>query len=239
MYEVRVHEEVFSRHPSFRRGIVLARRIDNHGPSAELEAMLAGAIEAAAAHPVDLKADPRILAWLQAHQAFGSNPNKFPPAHCSLLKRVQKGGARIPFISKVVAIMNYCSITGITPVGGDDVRNAGSSLVLRPATGTESFVPLDAPDTREQPNPGEIVYVVEESGEIMCRRWNWRNGFNTRITEDTDVIVMNIDGIGEGNEGNTLAIRDKVAELLTRFCGAETTTSLLGPTQQSYRFELD
>ena len=231
-----VHEKVFQAYPSFRRGIVIARNLDNHGKSEELEKLLLEAVKKAGENPVDLKEDPRITCWLAAHQGFSSNPNKFPPAQCSLLKRVQKPGSMIPFISKIVAIMNLCSITGITPVGGDDLDSAGTSLELRYAEGNESFTPLDAPDTRENPYPGEIIYVVPETGEVMCRRWNWRNGYITRITEETKTLVMNIDGLGEDNEANTLLIRDRVAELLRNYCGAETETSLLSPDNGRYSF---
>lgn len=238
MREVRVQEKIFREYPGFRRGIVVASNIQNQGPSQELEGQLYQAIEDAAKRPVDLKADPRMTVWLDAHRLFGSNPNKFPPAHTALLKRVQKTGARIPFINKVVAIMNVNSITGVTPVGGDDLDRAGTCLELRYATGEETFTPLGQPETKEHPDPGEIVYVVPESGEVMCRRWNWRNGHLTRITEETRTIVMNIDGLGEGNESMILATRDRVAMMLETYCVAETMTTLLSPSQPSYTFSV-
>ena len=238
MPEIRIHEKIFNEFPTFRRGIVLAVNLKNDGHSAELEAMIDEAISHAAAEPVDIKTDPRTIVWIEAHRQFGSNPNKFPPAHCALLKRVQKKGTKIPFINKIVAIMNYNSITGITPVGGDDVIRAGGTLELRPAEGNETFVPLGNPEKSEHPEPGEIIYVVSESGDVMCRRWNWRNGHNTRITEDTQAIVMNIDGLGEDNEPKTIATRDRVAEMLETFCQADTTTTLLSPSQPTWSFEI-
>ncbi len=236
MIEVRVQDRVFAEFPAFRRGIVFASGMDNRGGSAELEALLARALEARAAAPVDLAADPRVLAWTEAHRKFGSNPNKFPPAHIALLKRVQKGGARIPFINKVVAVMNICSLDAVAPVGGDDA--AGGALELRHADGSESFTPLGEPETVEHPFDGEVIYVVAGTAEVMCRRWNWRNGHKTRITEETRSIIMNIDGMGEGREAETVVTRDRVAELLVRFCGAAVSTGLLSPSQPSLRFEL-
>lgn len=235
MIEVRVHEQVFAEFPAFRRGIVFADGLDNRGSSPELELLLRQAVEEKARKPVDLAGDMRVLAWLEAHRRFGSNPNKFPPAHCSLLKRVQRPDARVPFINKVVAIMNICSLEAVAPVGGDEV--AGSCLELRRADGTESFTPLGEPQKVEHPFAGEVIYVVAETADVMCRRWNWRNGHNTRITEETRTVVMNIDGIGEGCEAATLATRDRVAELLGRTCGAGVQTGLLSPGQQTLRFE--
>jgi DNA/RNA-binding domain of Phe-tRNA-synthetase-like protein len=141
-------------------------------------------------------------------------------------------------INKVVAIMNYNSIIDAIPVGGDDVAKAGETLELRFADGTESFTPLGNPETVEHPDPGEIIYVVTESGEVMCRRWNWRNGHKTRITEDTQIIVMNIDGLGEDSESRTVTTRDRVREMLEEFCRADTVTTMLSPSQPSYDFDI-
>ena len=119
MIDIRIHPKIFENHPTFRRGIVIARNLNNQGHSPELEKQLNRAIGLAAEAPIDIKTDPLATDWNEAHRQFGSNPNKFPPAHCALLKRVQKPGARLPFINKVVAIMNINSIEARTPVGGD------------------------------------------------------------------------------------------------------------------------
>jgi DNA/RNA-binding domain of Phe-tRNA-synthetase-like protein len=238
MTEIRIHKNLFQEYPTFRRGIVVAKNVHNHGHSQELEATLNQAIAQAAQQPIDLKTDIRTIVWDQAHRQFGSNPNKFPPAHCALLKRVQKPGVRIPFINKVVAIMNYNSIIDVLPVGGDDVIQAGGSLELCYANGNETFTPLGNPENIEHPDPGEIIYVVSELGEVMCRRWNWRNGHKTRVTEDTQTIVMNIDGLGEGCEATTIITRERVAEMLKKFCQADTITTMLSPAQPSFQFDI-
>jgi lysyl-tRNA synthetase class 2 len=238
MTEIRIHAKIFEEYPTFRRGIVIARNMDNQGHSRELEALLHETIAQAAQQPIDLKADPRTTTWNDAHRQFGSNPNKFPPAHCALLKRVQKQGARIPFINKVVAIMNINSIRDATPVGGDDVMRAGGSLALRYADGSETFSPLGSPDIVEQPVPGEVIYVIPESKEVMCRRWNWRNGHKSRIAEDTQIIVMNIDGLGEDSQARSIDTRDCVAQMLAAYCQAEVDTTLLSSSQPTYQFEL-
>ena len=237
MSEIRIHREIFESYPSFRRGIVIATKMRNGGPSEELETMLMQVIAQAAENPIDVKVDPRTTAWMEAHRLFGSNPNKYMPAHCALLKRVQRAGAQIPFINKAVAIMNYNSIKDIIPVGGDDLTRTGGTPELRYADGSETFIPLGNPETIEHPDPGEIIYVVSESREVMCRRWNWRNGHKTRITEKTETIVMNTDGLGEDSEAKALATRDRVAKMLEAFCQAVVTTTLLSPSQPSYRID--
>lgn len=238
MPEIRIHPKIFEEYPTFRRGIVIAGNMDNRSHNNELEDLLNRAIAQAAQQPIDLKADPRTMVWSEAHRRFGSNPNKFPPAHCALLKRVQKPGAGIAFINKVVAIMNINSIQDVTPVGGDDVARAKGSLELRYAHGSENFTPLGSPDSSEHPVSGEVIYLVPESNEVMCRRWNWRNGHHTRIAEDTRVIVMNIDSLGEDSEKRAIATRDQVAQMLETYCQAEVTTTLLSPKKPRYPFNL-
>lgn len=235
---IKVEESLFRDFPSFRRGLVLAVELKNQGPSPELEDRLNEALAYAVHHPVDLKADFRVVAWNEAHRRFGSNPNKFPPAHAALLKRVQKGGVHLPFINKVVAAMNYNSIADCIPVGGDDVERAGKRLSLRRATGEEIFAPLGAPEVQERPNPGEVIYVAEDSGEVMCRRWNWRNGHGTRITEETGIMVMNVDGLGEKSEQRAVETRDRVAQMLETHCRAQTTVALLTPSQPLWSFDI-
>jgi lysyl-tRNA synthetase class 2 len=238
MIEIKIHKKIFEDFPTFRRGIVIAKDIQNSGHSQRLEVLLKEAIRSAAGQPIDLKIDFHTKVWNDTYRMFGSNPNKYPPAHCALLKRVQKKGARIPFISKVVTIMNYNSILNKIPVGGDDANRAAGNMGLCYADGSETFIPLGDPDKIEHPEPGEIIYMVEQNKDVMCRRWNWRNGHTTRITEDTKVIVMNIDGLGEDSEDRSIAARDNVAGMLEEFCQAKVITTLLSPSQPFYKFEI-
>ena len=238
MIETRISAQIFEKFPGFRRGIVFARNMQNTGSSQELESLLNEALEQAASAPVDLKVDPRTKVWQDTYRALGVNPNKFPPAHLALLKRVQKPGARIPFINKVVAIMNINSIRDATPVGGDDAIRANGSLELRYADGSENFTPLGSPDSNAHPDAGEVIYVVPESNMVMCRRWNWRNGHQTRIAEDTRVIVMNIDSLGQDSESRAVATRDRVAQMLEAYCQAEVIPTLLSPEHPSYPLNL-
>jgi DNA/RNA-binding domain of Phe-tRNA-synthetase-like protein len=233
-----VGEQIFEKFPSFRRGIVVARKMNNRGSSRELETLLNEALAGAAAAPIHLTADPRTAVWNETYRELGCNPNKFPPAHLALLKRIQKPGVSLPFINKAVAIMNENSIRGVLPVGGDDLHRAGETLALRPAEGSERFTPLNDPDKIEHPDPGEIIYVVAETREVMCRRWNWRNGFQTRITEETEAMVMNIDGLGDDSEKRTVFIRDRVALMLEQYCSAEVETALLTPAAPFFLFDL-
>ncbi|MGD8666192.1 MAG: hypothetical protein PVG17_09605 [Desulfobacterales bacterium] len=47
---------------------MIARNLDNHGHSPELEDWLNRAIGLAAENPIDLKTDPLAAAWSEAHR---------------------------------------------------------------------------------------------------------------------------------------------------------------------------
>ena len=177
--------------------------------------------------------DPRTAAWNETYRELGCNPKKFPPAHLALLKRIQKPGAAIAFINKAVAIMNDNSIRSVLPVGGDDLLRAGEILELRFADGDEQFTPLMI--RREPSSRGEYLHGCgDPRGHLPA--WNWRNGFQTRITEETQAMVMNIDGLGEDSQKRAIAVRDRVARMLEKYCNAEVETALLMPSEPFFRF---
>ena len=236
MGSIIIADEIFEKFPSFRRGIVIARNMKNKTEDNELYEMLKKTLSDRFENPVDLESDSRITDWKEAHRVFNSNPNKFPPAHIALIKRIQKKKTEIPFINSVVAVMNIVSIQNILPVGGDDIIAPDSTFKLGISDGSESFIPLGMPDKDERPDAGEVIYLISETKDVMCRRWNWRNGDKTKINGNTSNIIMNIDAIGEGSEARALKARDIVAELLEKYCGAETEKTLLSPEMRKYPF---
>jgi hypothetical protein len=50
MTDIRIAPQIFEDHPTFRRGIVIAKNINHQGHSAALEDLLKGAIEQAPGH---------------------------------------------------------------------------------------------------------------------------------------------------------------------------------------------
>lgn len=171
-----------------------------------------------------------VKAWDKAHAKFGSDPNKFPPSIKSLLKRIQKGGG-FPFINSAVALFNYISIKYLIPCGGDDVDKIEGNLHLGFAKGNEVFTPLGTGE-QESPESGEVIYYDDQTLNVMCRRWNWRNGDFTKITEETKKIVINIDGIGPVSQSLIEEARGELAKLLVEQCRSELTTNYLDKDNQ-------
>ena len=62
----------------------------------------------------------------------------------------------------------------------------GGNLYLKFADGNEKFVALGGTE-EENPKQGEVVYADDK--EVLCRRWNWRESDNTKLTEETKVVT--------------------------------------------------
>ena len=223
MRKVRIEESLFEKFPSFKRGIIMVKNIDNAKENVEIQKLLEKQIELRGKE--DNLGHDFVREWDNVHRKFNSNPNKYPPSVKSLLKRVQKGNS-IPFINSAVALFNYISLKYFIPCGGDDFDSIKGNAVLGFATGEEKFVAIGKEKT-ETPDKGEVIYYDDESLNVMCRKWNWRNGKFSIITENSKRIVINLDGVGPISEEYIKEARDEMVSLLRTFCGAEITVDLL------------
>jgi len=218
-----IDQEVFEQFPDFKRGLVVVTDIQNAPQNEAIQLLLNNAIEMNVGK--NSVAHEFVKAWDEVHARFGSNPNKYPPSIKSLLKRIDKGGT-VPFINSVVALFNYISIKYLVPCGGDDVDRVEGNLRLGPATGNELFIPIGGGD-QENPKRGEVILFDDKTMNVLCRRWNWRNGDFTKITEGTKRLVINVDGVGPVSRTTIEQARDELAKLLIEQCGARLSTDLL------------
>jgi len=233
MQKIIVDEALFNQYPDFKRGIIVVTYIENNTSNEYIKALLDNEIKnRMGTNCVDYEP---VKAWSDAHSKFGSNPNKFPPSIKSLLKRIQSGSG-FPFINSVVALFNYISIKYLIPCGGDDTDKIEGNLRLGFSNGNEFFIPLGSVE-QETPLQGEVIYYDDITLNVMCRRWNWRNGDFTKITEHTKQLVINIDGIGSVSLSIIESARDELAKLLIENCNAQLKTGLLD--MDNHEFELN
>ena len=224
-----VDGEIFQHFPRYIRAIVVAKGINNHGVDAEVEEMLRGAearCEALFAQE-NLTSHPRIASWRKAYKALKMRPGKNYSSVEALARRA-RGGSPLPYINTLVALMNGFSLQHLVPCGGDDLDAAHEDLMLRLAIGDERWVPLGQEEV-SHPESGEAVYV--DAQQVLCRRWNWRQGDGTKITPDTGNVLVNIDCLPpvEAEEAGTLVV--ELADLIDRFCGGSVQHYLLTASQ--------
>ena len=224
-----VSEEVLTKFPDYVRGVVIARGIDNRGEKRQLVALLQEAVQKATQDESlqDIKNHPRIAPWRQAYADFGTNPNKF---YCSIesLGRRARRGDQLPYINTLVALFNYFSLKHIVPSGGDDLTSVDGDLRLILARGDEPFTPLGS-ETIEYPPAGEVIYF--DNSKVMCRRWNWRQGDQTKLSPATSNVAINVDCLPPVAKDEAKALTGELAELVREFCGGEVKYFLLDATQ--------
>jgi len=234
MKKIIIDQDIFDQFPDFKRGIIIVHNIENALGNKRIKKPLNREIENKIG--TNCLEHEFVKTWDDVHLKFGSNPNKFPPSIKSLLKRIQKAGG-FPFINSVVALFNYISIKYLIPCGGDDVDKIEGNFHLGFANGNESFIPLGGKD-KDNPESGEVIYYDDKTLNVMCRRWNWRNGDFSKITENTKKIVINIDGIGPISQSLIEEARDKLAELLNEQCKASLETDLIDKNRQEIDLHL-
>jgi len=220
-----VSKEVFAKFPNYIRGVVIARGVDNHGEKPRLIELL-GEVVAKATQDESLqeiKSHPRIASWRQAYTDFGTNPNKFYCSIESLARRARRGD-QLPYINTLVALFNYFSLKHMVPSGGDDLKMADGDLRLTLAKGDEPFTPLNS-EAIEYPPAGEVIYI--DNNKVMCRRWNWRQGDQTKLTPETANVAINVDCLPPVAKGEAGAITEELAGLVREFCGGEVKYLLL------------
>lgn len=223
-----IEEEVFRLFPQFCRRIIIATGIDNSRPSQEAEQLLREQeTKLREDSSIDLATHPRLAAWKDAYRLFGANPNKFTPSIVFLAKQV-KSGKSIRSISPAVDVFNIISMRHLIPCGGDDMSSIEGDATLGCARGDETFAPIFKPEESEHPETGEVVYVNRLTGRVMCRRWNWRNGDFSKLTDTTARLAINVDGMAPSIGREELALAaESLKELLLRFCGGNATIHCL------------
>lgn len=191
-----VAPEVFALRPDYRALLLAVSGIKAGGPSdATSEAYLQTA-EATARGLVAktaLNDLPHVAAWREAYKGFGAKPNKTRNSLEALTRRITPT-AGLPRVNRLTDIYNAVSVKHQIPLGGEDLdRYQGPPRCIR-ATGEEKFETKDRGEAVvEHPDKGEVVWC-DDAG-VTCRRWNWRQGPRTALTEETTSVLFICDAL--------------------------------------------
>ncbi len=184
---LQVAPDVAALRPDFVALAVLVSGVTNGPTTRDSDAWLREAEAAAAAD-----GHPHVAAWRDAYRAFGAKPQRTGSSVDALTARALSG--QLPRVNWLVDLYNAVSVAHVLPVGGEDADRFVGALRLVRAVGTEPFdtVKGGAPVT-EMPSPGEVVWA-DEAG-VTCRRWNWRQGTRTRLTESTTRVLFLLEAL--------------------------------------------
>ncbi|KAJ5692814.1 Phenylalanyl-tRNA synthetase [Penicillium macrosclerotiorum] len=188
-----VAPEIFQLRPDYRALLIVVEGIPP-GPSDEFsEALL---------HDAELTVKqllskspivdfPHIAAWRDTYKAFGAKPNKTRNSLEALTRRAEAG---LPRVNRLTDIYNAVSVKNQIPLGGEDLEKYNGAPLLVRATGEEPFLTFSGGEPQmELAAPGEPIWC-DETG-ITCRRWNWRQGPRTALTDETTRVLFILDAL--------------------------------------------
>ncbi|MGW2861143.1 B3/B4 domain-containing protein [Streptomyces sp. NPDC001205] len=209
-----VSEDVLAVAPGFTHVAVEASGLVNAPSDAASSALLddaarrlAGRLVGRAPHE-----DPHMAAWRAAYTAFGSKPNRTRNSAEALARRAAAEGG-LPRVNRLVDVYNAISVAHLVPVGGEDTDHIRGTMRLVRATGEESFHTVAGGEAViEHPDAGEVVWCDDEG--VTCRRWNWRQGVRTRLTEESVNALFLLEGMAP--HCDLVAAGAELAELLEK-----------------------
>lgn len=98
-------------------------------------------------------------------------------------------------MNRLADIYNAVSVKYQIPLGGEDLEKyVGAPRLIR-ADGTERFEVKEKGEVvTEYPEEGEVVWANDE--DVTCRRWNWRQGPRTALSDATRSALFICDALG-------------------------------------------
>lgn len=199
-----VDTAVFALRPDYRALLLAVDRIDTSTPGDDASNALL--LEAESAVHTALQEQPveevaHVAAWREAYRSFGAKPQR---TRNSLEALMRRGEAGLPRVNRLTDIYNAVSVIHQIPLGGEDLAAyVGPPRLIR-ATGAEPFDTIaDGAHVIEHPEPGEAVWC-DDAG-LTCRRWNWRQGRRTQLTETTTSALFILDSLDPITDEEVLA----------------------------------
>ncbi|MCT9082128.1 B3/B4 domain-containing protein [Streptomyces fulvoviolaceus] len=216
-FSLTVSDEVHALAPGFTHVAIEAHGLVN-GPSTDASSALLDDAARRLAVRLDGRApheDPHMAAWREVYTAFGSKPSRTRNSAEALAKRALTE-AGLPRINLLVDLYNAISVAHLIPVGGEDIDHIQGGMRLVRATGDEDFVTVaGGEEAIEHPDTGEVVWR-DEAG-VTCRRWNWRQGPRTRLTERTVSGIFLLESLAPMPVAEVEKAAAELAELLEKF----------------------
>ncbi|MFJ4839775.1 B3/4 domain-containing protein [Streptomyces sp. NPDC088746] len=213
---ITVSDEVRSLAPGFTHIAVEAHGLVN-GPSDEESSALLDDATRRLTERLGGRApheDAHVAAWREMYTAFGAKPSRTRNSAEALARRALTG-AGLPRINRLVDLYNAISVARLIPVGGEDTDRISGAMRLVRSTGLDPFPTVaGGEEVVEYPEPGEVVW--RDDAYVTCRRWNWRQGTRTRLTEESVNAVFLLEGLAPVTAPELGAAAAELAESLEK-----------------------
>ncbi len=237
--EFRIDRQVFEKFPDFCVGGVVAAGLDNQKAVETTYQLVQAAMQESRTRINDrnpVATHPYILVWREAFRQAGIKPSEFLSSVEALIRRVLKGND-LPSINPAIDIANAVSLKYVLPLGGHNLDRVVGALEVRLSHKDDIFSPPDGEEGQIESLPaGEIVYA--DQSEVRTRRWVWRQGRKARVDQSSRNIFFPIDGFESLNGTQVREAAEELAQLLTKYLGAECTTFFVNKHQPVASWEI-
>ena len=210
----RVEPEVLALRPDYRALLLAVDGIVPEPGDDRSELLLQQAEESARAATADRPVEelPHVAAWREAYRAIGAKPQRTRHSLEALLRRAATG---LPRVNRLTDVYNAVSVLHQLPLGGEDLDRYAGPPRLRRATGDERFdTTASGAEVVEHPEPGEVVWCDDVG--VTCRRWNWRQGRRTQLSDGTTSALFILDALDPMTDEQLVAAADDLVEHLAR-----------------------
>lgn len=226
-----VGAEVFQLRPDYRALLLVVEglSLDRREEGLEEDGAIDELVASAEAHARELLASTpveeleHIAAWREAYRAFGAKPQRTRNSLEALTRRAEKG---LPRVNALTDIYNAISVLHQIPLGGEDFELYDGPAHLIRALGTEPFdTTSHGEHLIEYPAEGEVVWC-DDAG-VTCRRWNWRQGTRTPLSDETQTAFFIFDALAPVSDEQLRAAANSLVEALSGLGVVRTSTRLL------------
>lgn len=213
--EFKISKVLFEQFPSLQIAVLKLKDLDNKNSNPKIITKLRKLeLEIREKYNSDSLSNlPEIQTWREAYSSFGAKPKKYKSSIEALLRRVI-AGEEIPNINPLVDAYNYISLKYLLPLGADDLDKITESINLTYTSGEEKFTVIGSEETK-QVNRGEVAYKMGDK-TILCRRWNWREGDQTKITNESKNAIIYLESLLEDK-----SVLKKAVSELQKLLGGE------------------
>ncbi len=215
-------------------GVVIVKGFDNKNSNDKITKLLNESVKKSMDELKDVrvKETDLVIPYRNAFVELGINPNKFMCSIEALLTRLSKG-KEIPSINPIVDLTNGLSIKYNLPVGCHDIDNFSGDIMLRQASGEDTFVPFGSSEL-EMVDVGEYCYV--SGNEVKTRKWTWRQGEKSKIDENSTNLFIPIDGFSDVNKDEVQKLQDELVEFLQDNYDVEIKTGFVDINNTEFEF---
>ncbi len=226
MHVFQYHPDILTRYPQIVGAAILARGVTNGPTPSELQALYETEQQQVLQRigETPLSQIESLAAWRRAFRGFGVDPTQYRSAAEALLRRLTKKGS-IPSINLLVDLGNLVSIRYALPVAVFDRRTVQGPVTVHFASGTERYSELGATE-EDHPQPGEVVFT-DESGQVLARRWCWRQSESSAAGPQTRECLITVEAHHATAHQDIEAARRDLLALLKEYAGGDATSAIL------------